>query len=104
MKLFVSQPMRGKTKEEIAIRRQEIISEFKSKITESNTSVLYIIDSIIVDKPPETSDERVWYLGKSIELLSDADFAVFDHNWQDYSGCKIEHAICEAYDICHLDL
>lgn len=104
MKLFISQPMRGKTKEEIAIRRQEIISEFKNKIKESNIPILYIIDSVITEKPPETSKESIWYLGKAIELLANADFIVFDHNWQDYNGCKIEHAICENYDLNYVDL
>lgn len=97
-KLFVSQPMRGKTKEEIMKERQEAI-EFAQMLAGEDFEV---IDSFFEDAPEGA--EPLWYLGKSLQLLSTADFAVFALGWNEARGCKIEHDCAEAYDIPFLSI
>lgn len=41
----------------------------------------------------------LWYLAKSIEMLSKADVAAFAKNWDKYRGCKIEHECATEYEI-----
>lgn len=40
---------------------------------------------------PEGVDGGVWYLGKSIELLAQADVAYFVKGWYKARGCLIEN-------------
>ena len=95
-KLFISQPMRGLTDEEILKVRQEIKVKAEKKIGEK----VEIINSFIKDYPGEINKSvPVWYLGKSIQFLSQADIAYFGGDWRNARGCKIEHEIASSYGI-----
>ena len=61
---------------------------------------LELIDSFIKDYPGEINKcIPVWYLGKSIQLLSQADIVYFGDDWRNARGCKIEYEIAIAYGI-----
>lgn len=92
-KLFISQPMRDKTNEEILEERERAIAS----ATEFLGEEVEVIDSFFKDAPHEA--KPLWFLAKSLELLSTADVAVFVHGWNDYRGCRIEYECCEAYGI-----
>ena len=95
-KLFISQPMRGLSDEQILKAREEIRERVSQRVDED----VEIIDSFISDYPGEINKQiPVWYLGKSIQLLSQADIAYFGGDWSNARGCKIEHSIAEAYGI-----
>ena len=61
-KLFISQPMKDKTNEEILKERQEVLSLFHD---------VQEIDSFFSDAPHDA--KPLWFLGESIKLLSKAD-------------------------------
>ena len=90
-KIFISQPMNGKTNEEIKNERNYIIDKLRE-----NESV-EIIDSFFKDKPYEASP--LWYLGESIKLMSEADVVFFCNGWQTARGCQIEHDCALEYGI-----
>ena len=95
-KLFISQPMRGLTDEEILKAREEIKNRAEKTIGET----LELINSFIEDYPGENNKSiPVWYLGKSIQLLSQADFVYFGGDWRNTRGCKIEYEIAIANGI-----
>lgn len=95
-KLFISQPMRGLTDEEILKTREEIRVRAEETIGES----VELIDSFIEDYPGEINKSvPVWYLGKSIQLLSQADIAYFGGDWRNSRGCRIEHEVADKYGI-----
>lgn len=93
-KLFISQPMIGKTDEEIKTERAEIIKRVSKKF-----GGVKVIDSFIEENAPENFNAGLWYLGKSLEFLATADCAYFAEGWQDYRGCKIEHECAVQYGI-----
>ena len=93
-KLFISQPMNGKTDEEIKAERDEIVK----RVTERFGDV-EVIDSFIEENAPENANSGLWYLGKSLELLSIADCAYFAEGWKNYRGCKIERECAVQYGI-----
>lgn len=97
MKLFISQPMRDKTNEEIKAEREKAISEVE-KIYGKKVEV---IDSFFENAPHNANP--LWFLGKSLELLSTADVAYFCDGWKDYRGCRIENDCCHEYgvEICY---
>lgn len=94
MKAFISQPMRGKSEEEIKAEREHIIAGLESEYPE-----IEIIDSYFEDYNPEDGCVPLKYLAKSIEMLADADVAVFAVGWQDARGCSIEHECAVEYGI-----
>ena len=92
-KLFISQPMRGKTDEEILAVRAQAIQSAKRVLGEE----VEVIDSFIHGTPSDA--KPLWYLGKSLELLSTADIAYFAKGWEDARGCRIEHECAIEYGI-----
>lgn len=95
-KLFISQPMRGLSDEEILKSREEIKTRAEQVIGEP----IELIDSFLEDYPGEINKHiPVYYLGKSIQLLSQADIAYFGGDWKNARGCKIEHEIADKYGI-----
>lgn len=94
MKLFISQPMKGKTDEQILKERDIAIQEVKELVGDDDVE---IIDSFFKDAPHDA--RPLWYLGKSLEFLSTADVAYFAKDWDKYRGCKIEHICAIEYGI-----
>lgn len=95
-KLFISQPMRGLTDEEILKVREEIRERAERFIEEP----IDLIESFISEYPGEINKSiPVWYLGKSIQLMSQADVVYFGGDWEDARGCKIEYEIANAYSL-----
>lgn len=92
MKLFISQPMRDKTNEEIKEEREKIIKEVEKLFGE-----VEVIDSFFENAPHDA--KPLWFLGKSLELLSTADIAYFAKDWDKYRGCRIEHICAIEYGI-----
>lgn len=91
MKVMISQPMRGKSNEEIKKEREDIVN----KLTRKGYTV---IDSIISNEPPKDCDEAIYYLSKSVEVISRVDCLYFMKGWEKARGCKIEHEVAVNYN------
>ena len=96
-KLFISQPMKGKTDEEILAVREKAIKAAEKLIGET----VEVIDSFFRSAPVDA--KPLWFLGKSLELLSTADVAYFAPGWNDFRGCKIEHTCAVEYNIDRIE-
>ena len=92
-KLFISQPMRGKTDQEILAVREKAIASAKDHLGEE----VEVIDSFFQNAPAEA--RPLWFLGKSLELLSTADVAYFAKGWEEARGCRIENQCAIEYGI-----
>ena len=92
-KLFISQPMQGKTNEEIYKERNSAVEKASELLGEA----VEVIDSLFKGAP--VNAKPLWYLGKSIELLAEADVAYFASGWKEARGCVIEHDCAIAYGI-----
>lgn len=56
-----------------------------------------VIDSFFQNAPADA--RPLWFLGKSLELLSTADIAYFAKGWEDARGCRIENQCAIEYGI-----
>ena len=92
-KLFISQPMKGKTDEEILKERENAIRSAEKQVNEP----VEVIDSFFQAAPADA--KPLWFLGKSLELLASADVAYFAKGWNEARGCKIEHTCAVEYGI-----
>lgn len=92
-KLFISQPMRGKTDEEILLTRAKAVESARNHLGEE----VEVIDSFFQNAPVGT--DPLWYLAQSIARLATADVAYFAKDWEKYRGCKIENLCALEYGI-----
>lgn len=94
MKVFISQPMKGKTNDEIIKERKRVEKNIKEEYPNEE---IEFIDSFFKDAPHDA--KPLYFLGKALELLSTADIAVFTKGWEKARGCLMEYEACENYGI-----
>ena len=99
-KLFVSLPMRGHEDDEV----RAVMLDIKQFIENEYNKTFDLIDTLIVEEPPDDVINNNYYLGRSIQKLSTADICVFHPDWKSSPGCIIEHMVCAMYDIPYLEL
>ena len=97
MKVFISQPMRDRTFDEIEIERNVMIHVIGCVYPDEEIEV---IDSLFSDEdvPEGETVGALWFLGESIKAMDKADLVVMAVNWQHARGCQIEPEIAVDYD------
>lgn len=96
-KIFISQPMNGKTDKEIKETRKKAIEYAEMLLGEELEPIESFFETAPINAAP------LWFLGKSIELLSKADIAYFVKGWDKARGCKIEHQCAVEYGIDRIE-
>lgn len=91
IKVFISQPMNGKTNEEIELERERA----RQAIKEKRKDDVEVIDSFFKGG----NHTPLWCLGESIKLLGTADVVYFAKGWEKARGCCIEHACAYEYGV-----
>ena len=99
-KAMLSQPMAGKTDEEIVDTREKAVAALKEKGYE-------VVNTPFTDEwySRENMKKRgvvqipLCFLAKSIENMSLCHAAYFCNGWENARGCKLEHAVAEAYGL-----
>lgn len=96
MKVFISMGMKSKSTEQVRVEMEKIFAYINSKLPEAE-----LVDSIITDADKHIAlngdDRALWYLGKSIQILSEADIVFFVNDWANFRGCSTERKVAEAY-------
>lgn len=99
-KLFISLPMAGLSEEEIRKR----IAEYKENAEYLMGEELELIDTFIVNGPDENiKDPGLWYLGKSIMMMAEADVVYFGRGWRSARGCIVEYEAAYRYKILRIE-
>lgn len=99
-KAMLSQPMAGKTNEEIVSTREKAIVALKAKEYD-------IVNTLFTDEwySKESMTERgvvqipLCFLAKSLENMSLCHAAYFCKGWENARGCRIEHEAAKAYGL-----
>lgn len=98
IKVFISQPMRGRCKCEITEERNKI-----KKLIEAKYSEGYQIEYLNEDLWERPKDwTRIQHLGYSIMNMHDADIVVFGNNWDNACGCIAEQNVAVLYSKCRI--
>lgn len=96
MKVFISMPMKSKSTEQVRVEMAKVFSQIKEKLPDAE-----LIDSVIDGADSEIAVKGdgigIWYLGKSLQLLAEADLVFFVNEWEQYRGCAIERQVAERY-------
>lgn len=94
IKVFLSQPMGGKTELEINTNRLRALEKIKEDWKNTNTEIMVFDTNFNFPNEPALT-----YLAESLKLLAHADIAYFMKDWQYYIGCRLEHQCCKEYKI-----
>lgn len=100
MKAMLSQPMAGKTDQEIVETRKRAIAALEKKGYE-------VVNTLFTDEwyNPDAMKERgvvnvpLCFLAKSLENMANCDAAYFCKGWRQARGCRIEHEVALAYGL-----
>lgn len=100
LKAMLSQPMAGKTNEEIVETRERAVAFLKGLGYE-------VVNTLFTDEwyRKDAMDRRgvvqipLCYLAKSLENMSLCHAAFFCKGWEKARGCKIEHEAAVAYGL-----
>ena len=93
MKVFLSHKMNGVPVGDVMRLRARMKS-----FVESVYGPVEIIDNYSHPDAPENAG-RLWHLGRSIQMMADADLVVFCYGHDDAKGCRVERLVCTEYDI-----
>ena len=104
IKVFISQSMNGRPLDDVLNERQTIQDEFRhfaiaSKIIEPEDA---ICDVNALFYAPAADKGRLWYLGRSIQAMEDAEFVIFSRDWSNANGCRVEYEAATQYFNCHM--
>ena len=99
-KAMLSQPMAGKTDDEIREAREKAITALEKEGCE-------IVNTLFTDEwySKEGMEERgvvqipLCFLAKSLESMSKCHVAYFCKGWENARGCRIEHDAAVAYGL-----
>lgn len=104
--IFISQPMTGKSEEEILATRQKEIDKihqlFDADGIEINIIASYIDDATRKHFKEHVSDDINWdifWLSQSLERLAMADMIWLCDGWEYSNGCNIELECATRYGI-----
>lgn len=100
MRAMLSQPMAGKTDEEIVNTREKAIEYLRDKGYE-------VVNTLFTDEwySEESMEERgvvnrpLCFLAKSLENMSLCHVVYFCKGWGKTRGCKLEHDAAVAYGL-----
>lgn len=91
MKVMISQPMKGRTEEEIRAKRARVVTELQQQ----GHDVVDTVFDLGPDIGPDVAPLK--YFAKSIEAMADVDAVYFMNGWKIARGCRIEHIIASEY-------
>ena len=104
--IFISQPMTGKSEEEILATRQKEIEKihqlFDADGVEINIIASYIDDATRKHFKEHVSDDINWdifWLSQSLERLAMADMIWLCDGWEYSKGCNVELECAMQYGI-----
>ena len=108
LKVFISQPMNGRTNEEIMAARKDAIDDIRNKIGDG----FELLDSFFDDYDSGSGTDNgtgtdgeisapgyipLKYLAKSIDVLAEANIVYFTWDYYNARGCNIEYDIARNY-------
>lgn len=98
MKVFISCPMKGLSESEILKIREDAKNKVKERFKGEEIT---IIDSYFQELDASRAEINigVYFLGRSILKLAEADLVVFTPGWEAARGCRIECKIAQDYDL-----
>ena len=105
MKIFISQPMSGRTEKAILEEKMETVEALFDTFGRENTEILnsYFTNDYRADFEDTFKDSIVtfdlYWLSQALEVMAEADVMVMVGDWKKSKGCKIEKMCAKQYNV-----
>ena len=96
IKLYISQPMRGREYDDIIRERKQLIADAAVALQTDDIRPLETLHRNGKTKP-------LAMLGRNIEQMAEADAVIFAAGWKDARGCRCKRIIAAEYGLRILD-
>lgn len=97
--VFISQPMAGRDDDTILAERNAAIAKVRELYNDDVAVISTFFKTVPYSKRP-----GLYCLGKAVQMMAEADLAVFCDGWRDARGCIVEHICAESYGVEILEL
>lgn len=92
-RMMVSQPMRGKTEDEIVAARERALQYASDHGFE-------FVNTKFTDWEPNKDDNiALQFLVKSLENMVKCQVVYFSRGWEEARGCVVEHEAAQKYEL-----
>lgn len=96
-KVMISQPMNGKSDEEILATRAKAVKYLESQGYEVLNTLFTETDKSMEDRG--VVHKGLCFLARSLEVMSKCDTVYFCEGWEYARGCRIENIAASAYGV-----
>ena len=97
-KAMISQPMAGKTEEEIKVTRDKAIKKL-NELGYELVNTLFTDEWVAKEKANDVANVPLWFLAKSLQRMSECDAVYFCNGWTKARGCNVEHTAADLYGL-----
>ena len=97
LNIFITQAMNNKSKEEIFIKRKQLIEKVQNYFQTDDLKFMKSYFEIKHSK--KLKNESLYFLSKSLKVLSKSDVIIMASGWENSRGCRIEYECARLYDI-----
>jgi hypothetical protein len=91
-RIYISQSTYGRSEIELATERQVLIDKAKKRFGE-----IELLEVKLSHIPEEA--QPLWFLSKSLEVMSQADVVYFGKDWEKSKRCRLENQCAMAYGL-----
>lgn len=98
LKVFISQPMRGRTRKDIYLERIRIKEILEANGNEVIDNIMTFEDELLSQRS-NIKNKDLYYLSHSLEKLCQCNAIYMCDNWKLYRGCVFEYKAAEAYGL-----
>lgn len=95
---MISQPMAGKTEEEIKVTRDKAINKL-NELGYELVNTLFTDEWVAKEKANDVANVPLWFLAKSLQKMSECDAVYFCRGWEKMRGCIVEHNVANLYGL-----
>ena len=95
MKLFISIPMNGRPDDEVLKEMTTIVQDYE----DIYGGEVELIETLLPMDDTAVNHERVYMLGRSIQLMAQADAVIFAPGYKKARGCRVEELVAKSYGI-----
>lgn len=97
-KAMISQPMAGKTEEEIQVTRNKAINKL-NELGYELVNTLFTDEWVAKEKSNDVTNVPLWFLAKSLQRMSECDAVYLCNGWVKARGCNVEHTAADLYGL-----
>ena len=88
--------MKSNSTEQVRVEMENVFNQIKKTLPQAEM-IDSISDGADKDIAIKGDSTGLWYLGKSLEKMAEADIVFFINDYQEFRGCRMEKMCADSY-------